>query len=89
VRREELELRTARVRLFAYSRELIGSEEIRVQMKDRMTVGDLKAIICEQYPALSKVKFAVAVNHKVEDDAALLNYNDEIAILPPVSGGCR
>lgn len=86
--KEELDLQSVRVKLFAYSRELIGKDEIRLPMKDRMTVGDLRARIMELYPTLSaKVKFVVAVNHKVADDVTILNHMDEVAILPPVSGG--
>ena len=86
--KEELDLLSVRVKLFASSREIIGKDEVRLKLTDQTTVGDLRKMILEMYPALSKkVKFAVAVNHKVVDDSTTVSHLDEVAILPPVSGG--
>lgn len=86
--KEELDLQSVKVKLFASSREIIGKDEVRLKLKDQTTVGDLRKMILEMYPTLSmKVKFAVAVNHKVVDDSTIISHRDEVAILPPVSGG--
>jgi molybdopterin synthase sulfur carrier subunit len=53
-----------------------------------MTVRDLKRMILELYPVLiTKIQLVIAVNHKIADDATTVNQLDEVAILPPVSGG--
>jgi molybdopterin converting factor subunit 1 len=78
------------VKLFASSREIIGKDKIRLKLTDQMTtVGDLRKAILELYPSLhsSKVHFAIAVNHKVATDTTALNHLDEVALLPPISGG--
>jgi molybdopterin converting factor subunit 1 len=86
--KEELDLQSIKVKLFASSRELLGKDEIRVSFANQTTVGDLKKRILEMHPSLSKKPtFVVAVNHKVVDDSTIISYNDEVAILPPVSGG--
>jgi molybdopterin converting factor subunit 1 len=86
--KEELDLRSIKVKLFASSRELLGRDEIRVSLDNQTTVGDLKKMIVEMHPSLSKKPaFVVAVNHKVVDDSTIINHLDEVAILPPVSGG--
>jgi len=86
--KEELDLRIIKVKLFASSRELLGKDEIRVSLDNQTTVGDLKKMIVEMHPSLSKKPvFVVAVNHKVVDDSTVINHLDEVAILPPVSGG--
>ena len=85
--KEELDLLSVRVKLFASSREVIGKDEIRLKLTKPTTVDDLRKMIMEMYPSLSKVTFAVAVNHKVADDSTTVSYLDEVAILPPVSGG--
>jgi len=86
--KEELDLRIIKVKLFASSRELLGKDEIRVSLDNQTTVGDLKKMIVEMHPSLSKKPvFVVAVNHKVVDDSTIINHLDEVAILPPVSGG--
>ena len=87
--KEELDLLSVRVKLFASSREIIGKNEIILRLKNRTTVGDLRRMILEMYPALSskKIPFVIAVNHKVIDDSTIVGHLDEVAILPPVSGG--
>jgi molybdopterin synthase catalytic subunit len=85
--KERLDLVSVKVKLFASSRELVGENEVRISLADQTTVGNLRKKIVEMYPALSKITFAVAVNHKVSDDSAVINNSDEVAVLPPVSGG--
>jgi molybdopterin converting factor small subunit len=54
-----------------------------------MTVGDLRRKLGELYPILSaaKIQFAIAVNRKLADDMESIRNTDELAILPPISGG--
>jgi molybdopterin converting factor subunit 1 len=87
--KEELDLLSVGVKLFAYTRELVGKDEIRISLTDQMTVGDLRKKILEMYPVLSskKITFVVAVNHRLADDSTPISHLDQVAILPPVSGG--
>jgi len=87
--KEQLDLVSVRVKLFASSRERIGKDEIILSLANQTTVGDLKKKIMELYPALSstKIPFMIAVNHKVADDVTIISHLDEVALLPPVSGG--
>ncbi|MFQ5970426.1 MAG: molybdopterin converting factor subunit 1 [Nitrososphaerales archaeon] len=87
--KEELDLLSVRVKFFASSREIIGKNEIILRLKNRTTVGDLRRMIFEMYPELSskKIPFVIAVNHKVADDSTIIGHLDEVALLPPVSGG--
>ena len=41
----------------------------------------------DQFPALVKMKYSIAVNKKVIQENTILNDNDTIALLPPFSGG--
>jgi molybdopterin synthase sulfur carrier subunit len=41
----------------------------------------------EQFPALVKMKYSIAVNKKVIQENTAINENDTIALLPPFSGG--
>jgi len=49
----------------------------------------MKKIIFETFPNLKKsnIPFFVAVNHKYAADSDVIGINDEIALIPPVSGG--
>ena len=41
----------------------------------------------EEFPALVKMKYSIAVNKKVIQENAIINDKDTIALLPPFSGG--
>ena len=76
------------IQLFAYCKELIGKDQITLNLKKQMTVGDLKKKIVELYPVLSsQVQFVVALNCEVANETAPISSKDVLAILPPVSGG--
>ncbi len=52
------------------------------------TVGQLKTWLAERYPAMQKLSsLAVAVDSEYADDAQPLRPGQEVALIPPVSGG--
>lgn len=83
------QLQMVKIRLFASLREIVGSSEILLKIKEGDTVADLKESIFKRYPSLSSLKITLiyAVNHKIANDSTILSYQDEIAVFPPVSGG--
>jgi molybdopterin converting factor subunit 1 len=86
--REEQTYPTITVKLFASSREIIGKDKITLKLSQKMTALDLRRMILEQYPqVVRKIQFVIAINHKIADDATTVDQMDEVAILPPVSGG--
>jgi molybdopterin converting factor subunit 1 len=86
--REEQTYPTITVKLFASSREIIGKDKITLKLSEKMTALDLRRMILEQYPqVVRKIQFVIAINHKIADDATTVDQMDEVAILPPVSGG--
>ena len=79
-----------RVRLFARAKDLVGAETVTVEVPREATIGDLRQKLAKQYPALAPIleRSALAVNDEFADDALTVPGNSEIAVLPPVSGGC-
>jgi molybdopterin synthase catalytic subunit len=77
------------VKLFAILKDVVAKKEIKLLVPHGGTVGFLKSQIIQEYPSLNSFsnKFIVSVNHKVATDGTVLHANDEIALLPPVSGG--
>jgi MoaE-MoaD fusion protein len=78
------------IKLFAMVRELVGFDEITITVPNaNPTVADLRANLLEQYPGLEALlPFSqVAINEEIATDDQPLQINDEIAILPPFSGG--
>jgi len=85
----ESRLIAVKVRLFASLREIAGAGQVSIQLRDRSTVGDLRKMIFAIYPAMSGIRYpiAVALNGAIADDATTLTDLDEVSLLPPVSGG--
>ncbi len=77
------------IKLFASLRHSMNSDEIQIDIDNETTVLQMKKIIFETFPNLKKsnIPFFVAVNHKYAADSDVIGINDEIALIPPVSGG--
>jgi molybdopterin converting factor subunit 1 len=80
---------TLTVRLFARVRDLAGSDTVGVELPAAATVADLRRTLADRFPALGELlaRSAVAVNHDFADDSRPLSAGDEVAVIPPVSGG--
>jgi molybdopterin converting factor subunit 1 len=78
-----------RVKLFAILRERVGESEITITVPTGITVNYLNSEILKKYPQLKSFnnKFVTSVNWKVTTGDTIVSSNDEIALLPPVSGG--
>ncbi len=77
------------VLLFGIAKDIIGKSEFEVPVDDTpKSVQELKEYLIKKFPDFGKLSsFAVAVNSEYAKDDITLNGNDEIAIIPPVSGG--
>jgi len=73
-----------RVRLFAGLRERAGASELELELPDGAVVGDA----LNEVRALTEgVRVVMAVNREYVDPGAPLRAGDEVALIPPVSGG--
>ncbi len=78
-----------RVRMFARARDLAGTDLADVEIADGATVGELRTALARRYPRLASLleRSALAVNAEFAEAQQTLSATDEIALLPPVSGG--
>lgn len=78
-----------RVRLFAVQRELAGAREVPLELGDGATVEDAWAAIVARFPLLAPGRPSVrfARNGDYAEAATTLDDGDEVAFIPPVSGG--
>lgn len=73
-----------RVRLFAGLRERAGTSELSLELPDGARVGEA----LEQVAWLtSGLRVVMAVNREYADEGVVLQGDDELALIPPVSGG--
>lgn len=77
------------VKLFAVLRDKAGVGELRLELHEGAKVGDAVEALVARYPELGAFakRVAFAVNLSRVDAAAILQDGDELALLPPVSGG--
>jgi molybdopterin converting factor subunit 1 len=73
---------------FGIAKDIFGSSSVSVELPEHGTTGKLKQLLEERYPRLKKLaSYMVAVNNEYATDGHFLAERDEIAVIPPVSGG--
>lgn len=76
-----------KVLAFGIAKEILGTNRLVVEF-DGNTSGALKHFLERQFPLLKELPaYMLAVNTEYVLDETAINHNDEIAIIPPVSGG--
>src|SRR5690242_13882456 len=78
-----------RVRLFAIQRELAGTRDLGLELPDGATIEDAWTAVVDRHPVLAPGRPSVrfARNAAYAPPATVLADGDELAIIPPVSGG--
>lgn len=78
-----------RVLAFARVREILGASESAIETGSGATAREVWRMLCDRYAALapfdSSIRFARNGNIVAAD--SVLQDGDELALLPPVSGG--
>ena len=77
------------VRLFARLKDLAGTSELAADVAPGATIDDVWARVVEGYPALAPYKGSLSAARNLEYTrlSASVAEADEIAFMPPVSGG--
>ena len=75
-------------RLFAAFREKAGTSEVALALPNTATVSDALAELTLRYPSLlDGIPTMIAVNAEYVQESHPLQDGDEVALIPPVSGG--
>jgi molybdopterin converting factor subunit 1 len=77
------------VKLFAVAHEQAGQSVVEVNLPERATVAQLRREIARQHPRLAQVvsHSMIALGAEYAEEEAEIGPHDEIACIPPVSGG--
>lgn len=77
------------MRLFASYREKAGTSEIQMTLPKEATVGVVASMVADRYPGITQRpdSLVIAVNQEYADHLHTLSDGDEVALIPPVSGG--
>ena len=73
---------------FGVAKEIFGQQSVSLELFNDATVYNVKYVLEKQYPRLKQLKsYMVAVNNEYALPGDTVHERDEIAIIPPVSGG--
>ncbi len=76
------------VKLFANIAERAGTRQVELELRDGATVGEVLEVLRQRWSKMTwNNGLMLAVNREYADAARALRDGDELAVIPPVSGG--
>ncbi len=72
---------------FGMIAEITQKKEEILSVQEKCSLIELKNILKNEYQGLGSLSFKVAIDRKISTDSILLDSTNEIALLPPFSGG--
>lgn len=73
---------------FGITTDLVNTSTAIFEVDKSLTVENFKSFLKEKYPLLENINsYAIAVNESYADNNQVLQENDVVAVIPPVSGG--
>jgi len=74
---------------FAGARDAVGVASGNIELEEGTTTVGFVKVLLQKHPSLEKVlqTSLLAVNQEYVDEPVLLKAGDEIAVIPPISGG--
>jgi molybdopterin synthase catalytic subunit len=78
-----------RLKLFAAAKEIVGRREVILDLPEGTTTGQFLQRVVAEYPSLQGLapSMLMAVNREYVGSGHVLTEDDEVALIPPVSGG--
>lgn len=73
---------------FGIAKDIFGRQSVQLSLNNDADIATLKSKLEEQYPKLKELaSYMIAVNDEYAHANTMIQAGDEIAIIPPVSGG--
>jgi molybdopterin converting factor subunit 1 len=73
---------------FGIARDIVGGSTFNFKISEGSTVAQLKQQLLDHYPTFGTLSsLLIAVNEEYGDDETVIQKDDDIALIPPVSGG--
>jgi len=73
---------------FGLTKEIVGNSPVKIELDKAITVNNFKTLLEKKYSAFEKLgSYMIAVNNEYATGETIINLTDEVAIIPPVSGG--
>jgi molybdopterin converting factor subunit 1 len=79
---------TINVLAFGITKEIVGGRSVKIDTDEGATVGTVRNKLLQSFPGLQQLAcLRMAVNNEFAEDDQVVHSQDEVALLPPVSGG--
>lgn len=75
------------IMLFAGLKEKVKNSTIELNINEELTASRVRELIGAEYPSLKDDVYMMAVNEEFVTDDYRLKPTDNVALIPPVSGG--
>lgn len=76
------------IKLFGITKEIVNASSLELELIERTTVEALRKEVMAKFPAFVDLRsIMIAVNSEYAKDDVELTATDEVALIPPVSGG--
>ncbi len=74
--------------LFGITRDIVGQQKIELDYTGPSDIESFKEMLQHKYPEMNQLShFKIAINQEFAQEGQSINEGDEIALIPPVSGG--
>ena len=73
---------------FGITKDILGNTLVNIEIPEGSSVQQLKEKLIATYPKMQELTcLLIAVNEEYGDEQQIIQAGDEIALIPPVSGG--
>ncbi|KYG82369.1 molybdopterin synthase sulfur carrier subunit [Roseivirga echinicomitans] len=73
---------------FGIAKDILNGNQVTLEMDEQSSVADVRQALVDLYPAFQGLaSLQLAVNADYVNDDYLIKENDEVVLIPPVSGG--
>ncbi|NNE30628.1 MAG: MoaD/ThiS family protein [Saprospiraceae bacterium] len=77
-----------RLTSFGIAKDIVGQKEMEIDIETGSSIAQLKDILINRYPDFSALtSLSFAVDEEYREDGYTISENQQVIIIPPVSGG--
>lgn len=76
------------IHLFGIAKDIVGNSVMEIEVNKDSSIAEIKQCIVDIFPQFTDLRsFAIAKNNEYARDNERIASSDELALIPPVSGG--